>query len=390
MADAPLEEINTGGALADINGPEAAIAAAINAGGGGSVEELLKSPAVMEALQAQLMGMAGASSGLYESFPPEVKKRTKALMQLSNQTAKLESAMAKEVAALELKFEDQKRAIYAKRTAIVSGAYEPTAEECVWEDEEDDEEDEAAEGGSAEEAPVEGIPHFWLTALQGHPALAEFIQDHDIPALEILEDISIVPDADANFTINFHFPADNEFFTESVLTKTYTVTLDVEDNDAVFNGPQYKKLEGCTISWKAGKNPTVKIMKKKQRKKDGPDAGKIKVRQKKVPQDSFFNFFSPPEMPDPENPEEEVSEEREEAIFKELEMTDCIKEKVVPHAVLFFTGEAQSMEGMMEDDEDEMGDEEGGHYLDSGDDGEEDPDYVPPADGEQPAECKQN
>jgi hypothetical protein len=46
------------------------------------------------------------------------------------------------------------------------------------------------------------------------------------------------------------------------------------------------------------------------------------------------------------------SEEREEAIFKELEMTDCIKEKVVPHAVLFFTGDAAAMEGMMEEEDD--------------------------------------
>jgi hypothetical protein len=45
--------------------------------------------------------MAGGSSGLFESYPPVVKKRCKALKQLSNATAKLESAMAKEVAVLE-------------------------------------------------------------------------------------------------------------------------------------------------------------------------------------------------------------------------------------------------------------------------------------------------
>jgi len=383
----PVEEINTAGALADIGGVGAeAIAAAINGGGGGSVEDLLKSPAVMEALQAQLMGMAGASSGLYDSLSPAVKNRCKALKQLANQSAKLDSALAKEVAALEMKYEDQKKVLFAKRTAIVAGEYEPTEEECVWEDEEDEEEDEEEAPEEDGEDAAKGIPHFWLTALQAHPALAEFIQDHDIPILELLEDITVVPDADANFTINFHFPADNEYFTESVLTKTYQVSLEVEDGDAVFNGPQYKKLEGCEIGWKAAMNPTVKIIKKKQRKKDGPEAGKIKVRQKKVPQESFFSFFSPPAMPNPEDPDPEMTEEQEEAIFKELEITDCIKEKVVPHAVLYFTGEAA---GLMDEDDDMMG-EEGGHYLDGDDDDdEEDPDYVPPADGEQPAECQQ-
>jgi hypothetical protein len=48
-----------------------------------------------------------------------------------------------------------------------------------------------------------------------------------------------------------------------------------------------------------------------------PDAGKIKVRQKKVPRDSFFNFFSPPDMPDPDDPEAEMSV-RPENIFRLL------------------------------------------------------------------------
>jgi hypothetical protein len=66
----------------------------------------------------------------------------------------------------------------------------------------------------------------------GHPALAEFIQDHDIECLELLQDITVVPDANANFTINFHFPADNEFFTESVLTKTYVQIFKIKSIDA--------------------------------------------------------------------------------------------------------------------------------------------------------------
>jgi len=46
----------------------------------------------------------------------------------------------------------------------------------------------------------------------------------------------------------------------------------------------------CTIDWKKGKNVTVKTIKKKQKHKG---RGTVRTITKQVPNDSFFNFFSP-------------------------------------------------------------------------------------------------
>lgn len=46
----------------------------------------------------------------------------------------------------------------------------------------------------------------------------------------------------------------------------------------------------CAIDWKKGKNVTVKTIKKKQKHKG---RGTVRTITKQVPNDSFFNFFSP-------------------------------------------------------------------------------------------------
>ena len=53
-----------------------------------------------------------------------------------------------------------------------------------------------------------------------------------------------------------------------------------------------EKAEGTKIDWKTGKDVTVKIMKKKP-KKGGKDA-KPQIKTEKI--ESFFNFFSPPDV----------------------------------------------------------------------------------------------
>ena len=52
----------------------------------------------------------------------------------------------------------------------------------------------------------------------------------------------------------------------------------------------YIFLSRCTIDWKKGKNVTVKTIKKKQKHKG---RGTVRTITKQVPNDSFFNFFSP-------------------------------------------------------------------------------------------------
>ena len=48
----------------------------------------------------------------------------------------------------------------------------------------------------------------------------------------------------------------------------------------------------CKIDWNKGENVTVKTIKKKQKHKG---KGTIRTVTKQIPNDSFFNFFNPPE-----------------------------------------------------------------------------------------------
>ena len=63
-----------------------------------------------------------------------------------------------------------------------------------------------------------------------------------------------------------------------------------------------------------------------------------------VKNDSFFNFFDPPTLPEDE--EEEVDVDTQDLLTSDFEIGHYIRERVVPRAVLFFTGEA--LEGRRE------------------------------------------
>ena len=55
-----------------------------------------------------------------------------------------------------------------------------------------------------------------------------------------------------------------------------------------------------------------------------------------VKNDSFFNFFDPPPLPD--DPEAEVDAETQELLTADFEIGHYIRERIIPRAVLFFTG----------------------------------------------------
>ena len=92
-------------------------------------------------------------------------------------------------------------------------------------------------------------------------------------------------------------------------------------------------LFSCTIDWKKGKNVTVKLIKKTQKHKG---RGTKRTITKTVQNDSFFNFFTPPEVPEGE----EGDEDTESLLAADFEIGHFIRERIVPRAVLYFTGEA--------------------------------------------------
>merc|ERR1712181_156444 len=86
----------------------------------------------------------------------------------------------------------------------------------------------------------------------------------------------------------------------------------------------------------------------------GKDKGKTVTKEVKA--DSFFHFFSPPALP--EDPEAEVDEEVEMLLQQDFQIGHYLRERIVPRAVLFFTGEEQGDDDEESDDEDDDDDEE--------------------------------
>ena len=72
-------------------------------------------------------------------MPVPVKRRIKALKQLQFKMINIEAKFYEEVHALECKYSQLYIPYYKERSNIITGAHEPTDEECVWESEEEDE-----------------------------------------------------------------------------------------------------------------------------------------------------------------------------------------------------------------------------------------------------------
>src|SRR2546421_10411822 len=82
-----------------------------------------------------------------------------------------------------------------------------------------------------------------------------------------------------------------------------------------------------------------------------------------VPTESFFNFFSPPKVP--EDDEDDGVSDIEERLELDYQLGEDIKEKLIPRAIDWFTGEALQFEELEDDleegdfeDEDDEEDED--------------------------------
>ncbi|GAX85232.1 hypothetical protein CEUSTIGMA_g12652.t1 [Chlamydomonas eustigma] len=331
---------------------------------------------LIEAKLAEL-GLEQSPEEFVNGLPPHIKRRVEALQELQKRRDEIEAQFKKEKAELEARYEKLYSPLYSERAEVVSGSKDIPVKE----------------GEPVGNESVKGIPEFWSTVLMKCDTTAELIKDKDLEVLNYLIDIkaeNIFQESGepGGFKLIFTFSS-NPFFSNTVLEKTYFM---MAEDDGVL-----EKSEGTKIEWKTGKDVTVKIMKKKP-KRGGKDA-KPQIKTEKV--ESFFNFFSPPEVPDEdEDIDEETMEELQALIETDYEIGATIKEKLIAKAVSWYTGEAIEDEPYYfgGDDEDEEFDGEDGEEDDD-DDGDEDHEPAPVKGGkgkggkgkggEQPPECKQ-
>ena len=213
-----------------------------------------------------------------------------------------------------------------------SGKHEPAGEEIEWSDDKDKEEEKELTSRVQEmsihkdyKEDTKGIPKFWYRVLKNASDAGvlhvKINKDHDEAVLESLLDITVeLASAGDWFRLNFHF-AENKWFSNSVLTKEYELSIKHDpDCPLEYDGREISGIKGCKIDWKDKEIQAV---------------------------DSFFNFFNPLD----------VDKDTSIPLIKfPLDYDDglTIKEKILPRAVLFFTGEMKvEYDVSSDDDEDE-------------------------------------
>ncbi|KAJ6813543.1 nucleosome assembly protein 1,4-like [Iris pallida] len=311
---------------------------------------------LVNALKSKIQNLAGEHSDVLESLTPAVRKRVDALREIQGQHDELEAKFFEERAALEAKYQKLYEPLYNKRYEIVNGIIEVegvTAEV---------KEETPAEDKASEE---KGVPDFWLNAMKTNEILAEEIQERDEGALKFLKDIKWCRlDDPKGFKLEFFF-GPNPYFKNSVLTKTYHM-IDEEE-------PILEKAIGTEIEWLPGKCLTQKILKKKPKK----GSKNAKPITKTEDCESFFNFFNPPEVPDDDDDiDEDAAEQLQNQMEQDYDIGSTIRDKIIPHAVLWFTGEAVQGEDDFADigEDDEEEDDEDDDENDDEDDEEDDED----------------
>ncbi|OWZ18219.1 Nucleosome assembly protein 1 [Phytophthora megakarya] len=278
------------------------------------------------------------------NLPKNVLLRLDALRKLQEAQAEVEEEFEKERKALELKYEKLYQPFYQQRAEIVSGAKEVDAVTAAAA--------EPQEASAEADADVKGVPGFWLRAFMNHSVLADLIQERDLPAFEFLTDVhSVSHEEDNGFKLTFDF-AENPYFANKSLTKEYDIGDASELGEAVL-----RNVTGTVLEWKEGKNLCEVTKKVKQRAKGGK--GETRVVSRTEPCDSFFQFFTPVEMPSEEDDEDSEMIMRQ--LSGDFEIGFTIHETIIPQALLWFTGEAvedDSDYDPEEDDDYEESDEE--------------------------------
>ena len=80
--------------------------------------------------------------------------------------------------------------------------------------------------------------------------------------------------------------------------------------------------------------------------------------KKEEKRETFFDFFKPPEIPEDTKKDEEETDAALELLNEDFDIGLNIKEKLIPKAVLYFTGEIGDLDMDDDDDDDEDFDDE--------------------------------
>ena len=271
-----------------------------------------------------------------EGLPPYMKLRVEELKDIHNEREELMKEYLAERATMEAKYQQLSQPLYERRKDVILGKM----------DEQISSVNEAEEFAvNADTDYIEkGIPQFWACAIHQMPVTEGIVSEKDIECLGYLEDVKCTNyENGEGFRLEFHF-APNDYFENSVLTKSYDVP-----NLLLADEPILKNVQGCEVEWKTNQSLTHIEITKQQRGK-GKNSGQVRTVTKKERCDSFFHFFTPPEMPSLDTMDEEKALRLEAEFDRDYDVAQAFRSHIIPKAIMWFSGDAmeQEMEAAME------------------------------------------
>ncbi|XP_002134276.2 nucleosome assembly protein 1-like 1 [Drosophila pseudoobscura] len=227
-----------------------------------------------------------------DMFSAEEHKAIKELRAIFKETIDLDMEMQADIYRLEMQYQSRYQVLYDERKKLLNKVRQQSRGD-----------DESKSSGD--------LQSFWMQVLRA--SYSKIIRPNDEQILVHLNDISTrIFSNPPKFEISFHFDP-NEYFSNAVLNKTYYLKCEPDPGTPlIYDGAEIVKTEGCTIHWTKPLSPEEAAY-------------------------SFFNYFSPPLLPasksDPKYAEISA------ILQSDFQMGFYLKERVVPKAVIFFTGE---------------------------------------------------
>ncbi|XP_067124800.1 nucleosome assembly protein 1-like 1 [Centruroides vittatus] len=262
---------------------------------------------------------------IFEKFDPDIRMKVEALRKLQVDYLIREAKFYEEACNLQIKYASVYEELYKERFRIVKG--------------------ETTETGKSKQE--NGIPDFWLGAFLNSNVLYQLIDDDDEAVLKHLKDVRLKYEQEnpLKFRLEFHFEP-NKYFYNSILTKDYEMECKVDCKEPCsFAGPEIVRCKGCKIDWKEGMNILLTTIKKRVTNEFKSIPFYI---TKLIRKESFFNFFNPPLSATPETNEQ---------LLKDFEIGQYFKEKLIPNAILYYTGEVEDSSDEDEDENDDSSEE---------------------------------
>lgn len=169
---------------------------------------------------------------------------------------------------------------------------------------------------------------FWLKVLKTIDTYDFAVQIDDEECLKYLIDIRCRHEPDG-FILEFHFCPNNPFFHETILKKFYSIRFEFNETNPyrLSDGPEIDQCSSSPLTWKEGRNFTMKKCEKRRRHRTTGHVRTVQVDEK-IP--SFFDLFLP------------IEDNDQIRLDGDIEYGLLLKQRIIPRAILCYIDEDQN------------------------------------------------